>query len=349
MAAITIRPERLRQFGDPTGSVFCLVTNSDLLPLVTVEGSGGYADYATFAFDPGDVFVDVLETLPRRAHVLVVSPGCFFESPPPHLLGERKLMGMACNSTATTADTIAHFLDVMERTDPAEQEEVSDRFFAIAEDAEYLEYVNEEHGTSLRFDHFSADYEWNQQAGLLGWGEQQIVPAGELSVLPVQILSFDESLRLALNGELTLHGYPILHNGRPSFTRADQSRVHGELAAMTDHAIVATVRDGTITALRGTSAAAAPAIEMLDAMFRVDSRYRLVWEIGHAINTSLVILAGNHAMNEVYGGTEGAVHWGLGLTPYTQYHLDVICPGTVVRADDGRVLLGTGARAAVPA
>jgi hypothetical protein len=346
---ITIRPERLRQFGDPTGSVFCLVTNTDLMSAITVECTGGYADHATFAFDPGDVFVDVLARLPQRAHVLVVSPGCFFESPPPALLGERKLMGMACNSTPTTLDTIAHFVGVMERTDPAEQEAFAERFFAIAEDADHLEVIDEEHGTTLRFDHFSEDYEWNQQAGFIGWGEQQIVPSGELSVLPVQILEFDESLRLALNGELVLHGYPILHNGRPSFTRADQARVHADLSAITEHAIVATVTDGAITTLRATSSGAAPAVAMLEAMFRVDSRYRLVWEIGHAINTSLVILPGNHAMNEVYGGTHGAIHFGLGLTPYTQYHLDVICPGSVVRADDGRVLLGTGSRAAVRA
>ena len=45
-------------------------------------------------------------------------------------------------------------------------------------------------------------------------------------------------------------------------------------------------------------------------------------------------------MNEVYGGTEGCLHWGLGLTPYTQYHLDIISPGTTVYTDAGEVVLG---------
>jgi len=49
-------------------------------------------------------------------------------------------------------------------------------------------------------------------------------------------------------------------------------------------------------------------------------------EIGFAHNVTLQLLDGNHAMNEVYGGlnegSDGCLHWGLGLTPYTQYHLD---------------------------
>lgn len=345
MTQLTIRPARLRQFGDPAGVTFCLVANRAILDVATVEEDGGYERYETIAWDAEVPFAEFLvERIPTRSHTLVVSPGEFFESPPSHLLGERKLMAMACNSTPTSLDTIEHFLDVMERTDPDEQQAMADHFFSLAEQVEHIEYVNERYGTVLTFDLWDQEYEWNQQAGHLEWGEQQIVPSGELSVLPINILEMDPGLHLTLNGELTFHGYPILHNGRPSYTREDQARVHADLAVITDHAVVATVRDGAVTELRATTPGAAPAVDMLEAMFRVDSRYRLVWEIGHAVNTALEILPGNHAMNEVYGGQEGAVHWGLGLTPYTQYHLDVICPGTVVRGDDGRVLLGTGAR-----
>jgi len=89
-------------------------------------------------------------------------------------------------------------------------------------------------------------------------------------------------------------------------------------------------------------------VEMLEHMFAVDSRYRIVWEIGHALNVSLDILPGNHAMNEVYGGVEGCLHWGLGLTPFTQYHLDIISPYTsVIGGATGDVLLGTPGKAPV--
>jgi hypothetical protein len=44
-------------------------------------------------------------------------------------------------------------------------------------------------------------------------------------------------------------------------------------------------------------------------------------------------------MNETFGGTDGALHFGLGLTPYTQYHLDIICPFTRVLTDSDEVLI----------
>ena len=45
-------------------------------------------------------------------------------------------------------------------------------------------------------------------------------------------------------------------------------------------------------------------------------------------------------MNEVYGGEHGCLHWGLGLTPFTQYHLDIISPDTTVYTENGEVILG---------
>ena len=78
----------------------------------------------------------------------------------------------------------------------------------------------------------------------------------------------------------------------------------------------------------------------LEALFRIDSRYRKVWELGFAINTRHELLPGNTAMNETFGGTAGTLHFGLGLTPYTQYHLDIICPLTRVLSDRDEELIG---------
>lgn len=140
-------------------------------------------------------------------------------------------MAMACNSTPTSFDVIRHFITVMERTSASEQAEFSDRFFELAESTDYLEYVDERHGTRATLDHLDESLVWNQQAGPLEWGEQQIVPSGEISVLPIEITDFDEHLRLPLDGEIAFRGYPILHNGTPSFTRGDQARIHGRLAS----------------------------------------------------------------------------------------------------------------------
>ncbi len=340
--AITIDPARLRQFGGAEDSVFCLVTNPELEDDIQVVENGGYREYRTIPFREGERFEDVLpERVPEDSHVLAISPNAFFESPDPDLLGpRRKLMGMACNSTPTTLEIIRHFVGVMERTSPLEQAQFSDRFFELLESTDHLTYVDNRHGTRAVLDHLDESLVWNQQAGPLDWGDQQIMPSGEISVLPIEIREFHEDLHLPLEGSIAFRGYPILHNGVPSFSRRDQARIHERLASLTEYGVIAQVERGIITDIRAADPRGQEAADMMATMFEVDSRYRIVWEIGHALNTSLDLLPGNHAMNEVYGGTEGCLHWGLGLTPYTQYHLDIISPGTTVYTDAGEVVLG---------
>lgn len=344
---IGINPSLISQLGSTEDATFCLVTNPEMAELFVLNRDAGYRDYRIVPFRSGDSFEQLLtHVIPERSHILVISPGRFFESPPSELLGRRKVIAMACNSTPTDPDIIRHFISVIERTSATEQEHFSDVFFEMIEEADHLEYRNERYGTSAVLEHFSRDLVWNQQAGRVDWGEQQIVPSGEISVLPIEITDFDEEASLPLNGELTFHGYPILHNGTPSFTRADQARIHRQLAPMQDHAIIAQIVDGRITGIRPVDEGATPAVKMLEAMFEVDSRYQHLWEIGHALNTSLDLLPGNHAMNEVYGGAKGCLHLGIGLTPYTQFHLDVIVPGTTVYTDSGQIVLGVRGGAA---
>ncbi len=48
----------------------------------------------------------------------------------------------------------------------------------------------------------------------------------------------------------------------------------------------------------------------------------------------------SYLITVTYGATDGCLHWGLGLTPYTQYHLDIISPDTTVYTDSGNIVLG---------
>jgi hypothetical protein len=340
---VLINPSRFSQFGSAEDSIFCLVTNPEIVDDISVVREAPYKEYRTVLISRGDDFDAMLAdgTIPEGSHTLVVSPHKFFESPSPESLGpRRKLLGMASNSTPTSLEVIRHFIDVIERTSAQEQDAFSDRFFALAESTDHLVYVDERHGTRAVLDHLDESLVWNQQAGSLDWGEQQIVPAGEISVLPTQIVEFDEQLYLPLEGEVAFRGFPILHNGTPSFSRRDQFRLQSMLAGLEEHAVLATVTHGRISDLRPAEPAGKAVAEVFDALFTVDSRYALIWEIGHALNTSLDILPGNHAMNEVYGGTDGCLHWGLGLTPFTQFHLDIISPDTTVYTDSGAVVLG---------
>ncbi|HUY50995.1 MAG TPA: hypothetical protein VMV92_35700 [Streptosporangiaceae bacterium] len=277
-----------------------------------------YSAYQTIIMLPGERFEKLLaEKIPEPAHVLAICPGIFFESPPSELLGRRKLMAMACNSTPASVEVIRHFLEIMERTSPQEQAAFSDTFFELLEESEELVYVDAKRDARATLQHLNDDLVWNQQAGPLDWGEQQIVPSGEISVLPIEITDFREDLHLPLQGDIVFRGYPILHNGTPSFTRANQHRIYERLKCLNRHAVIAHVENGIITAIKPADEDAGSAVDMLNAMFEVDARYRIVWEIGHALNTSLDLLPGNHAMNEVYGATEGCLHWGLGPLPLT--------------------------------
>lgn len=341
MSEIQITPSNIRQFGEPDGAVFCLITNPDILDKFDVVESEGYAGFQIIPFTSEDTFEDLLDSrIPEKAHVLVVSPFAFFKSPPQDRLGaQRKLIAMACNSTPTDFETIKHFLGVLERTDPDAQQAFADRFFDIGSEAEYLRIVDPVNGTEARFDHQDESYFWSEQAGPIGSGEQQLAPPGEISVLPLRIMDFDDELNLAVNGTIALQGYPILHNGAPSYTRADQARLHKKLATMENTPVIATVADGVVEKIDVPGKEAQDAADVLDAMFETDSRYRKVWELGFAINTTLTMFPGNVAMNETFGGNGGTLHFGLGLTPYTQYHLDIICPNTSVLTNKDETLI----------
>jgi hypothetical protein len=181
---------------------------------------------------------------------------------------------------------------------------------------------------------------WFEQSGGLQWGEQVMGPGGEISVLPLGFAEFSASRRLPINGEIALRGQPIVHGGAASFLRADQARLFQAINCLHEHALIATLRNGVVTKLSATHPRVQPALQLLNALCSIDSRYAILWEIGFGLNTTLSMLPGNHAMNEVYGGSHGVLHWGLGLTPHTQYHLDFLCPSAQVRNPQGALLLG---------
>ncbi|GJH03185.1 hypothetical protein [Paraburkholderia terrae] len=170
MKSININPSRIRAFGRATETHFVVVTNRSLNETLSIEQNGGYSSYRTVLFEHGQTFADLFkDQIPPRAHVLVISPDVFFQSPPQNMLGaHRKLLAMACNSTPTDIDAIRHFLAVIENTNPEKQQEHIDRFFDLGEKADYLEFSDEKNGTLARFNHLDESYLWSEQAGTLG-------------------------------------------------------------------------------------------------------------------------------------------------------------------------------------
>jgi hypothetical protein len=295
-------------------------------------------------WEPGEDLVDVLDSLPEPAHVLVAAPGRLVTSPPPERIGRRKLVCFPAASTPLDPAAFAHYLSAFAATDPAALERRADAFFTAVGDAEALRIVDERHGTAATFDHLDEGYAWNQQAGPVDWGEQQIAPAGELSVLPADVMGFDPTRRLAIDGELALAGTPIVHGGAAPYDLDDQERRYRALATAADHPVILSVEAGVIVDHKATDASCAPAAEALAVLFDEDERYRIVLELGVGIHPDVALQPGNRSMNEVHGPGDGVVHLGIGLTPDTTYAPIVVCPDTTIRTADGAFVAGARRR-----
>jgi hypothetical protein len=335
---IVVRPHKYRQFGFSKSQNFYLITEANLIDRFLIEPSAAYEKHQILAYN-GESLAEVLNYTEEPANILVICPEHFITSEL-EKIGRRKLAIMATNSTPTSLLAIKHFLSVMEETNPREQRKMANFFFNTIENAEYLKIINTQYETQANFLHLNDGYEWYEQGGPLAWGQQQIVPSGELSVLPIRHGNFGADNRLQIYGTIVLQGYPILHSGKQLRSREEQAYIYSQLSVLADHPIIATIRDGLITNLETDDEAAKPAQEMLEQLFMIDPHYQFIWEVGFGINTALDLLPGNNAMNEVYGGTNGVLHWGFGLTPFTQFHLDIICPDSIVLTDTDEVLIG---------
>jgi hypothetical protein len=341
-APIQIHPDRFRNFGAPDGAHFVLVTEPRIVGTFDVVHSPGYASVRTLPCSDAEPFEAMLaEMIPEPAHVLVILPNRYFLSPSPDALGpRRKLAVMACFSTPSSLESIRHFVKMAEATEPEAQNALAEHFFKYAETSSALMFRDRNTGTEASFAHLNQGLQWHEQLGTLAWGEQQLLPSGEISVLPVSVFGQDINERLDVSGEITFRGEPILHCGSVSYLPSDQARIYEQLCALRRGDVVARVERGMIEALSTREENTRPAVEMLEKMFAIDSRYRTLLEIGLGVNTQLNLFPGNTAMNEVYGGQRGAVHFGLGLLPFTQYHLDIICPGTSVHDARGERIFG---------
>jgi hypothetical protein len=254
----------------------------------------------------------------------------------------RKLLIFPCNSAPSSVEAIEHFLRCGENVSPIVQEEAADQFFSECEAATSLCLIDDTQKTRAKFQHISELYGWHEQLGFINWGEQQVFPSGEIAcfLVPLKGINKLPKIKFNLNGEISLKGYPVVHSGTPSFQRKDQQRIFEKLSTFQEHALVATTEKGVITNLRSTHPNANPALKMLEDLFTVDSRFRQIFEIGFSLKNKVSIWKGNVAMNESYGGDAGCIHFGIGMLPFTQYHIDIVCPSTKVYNSENEKILG---------
>lgn len=332
MPYIVVRPDLHTQFGQRMPR-FCLVVDEGNPFGLSLAPSSEYAECSTIPLRRGESLTDLLDRAPHDADLLVVCPQSFTSSPTNSHIGlDRRLSVVPCASTPVTPDQLSYFLRVCEETDHDALQESCDRILQALNLSEQLHLSDARHGASAVLETWH-DYEWNQQAGLIGGGEQQIAPAGELSAVPAEITRFDSSAYLRLSGQLAVHGAVIVHRGEGD-SHLKSARLYQELAMLARETLLLDLEAGLVTAVRPAGPEAKPAADALEQMFATDEHYRLVWEFGLGLNTAIRPVEGNCGLNEMYGGTEGILHIGLGLTPTTRFALTFLCTGTTVRGGD---------------
>ncbi len=336
---IMVRPKRYRSFGAGARE-FCLVADTDLAAAYEIDADG-YEHASAVPIGGTDRLDDVLRSaVPDPADVLVICRRSFVTSPGESAMGGRRMIVMPCASTPVTSEQIQYFLSVLEATDPQAQARRAEAFFTAVESAESLLLTDA--ATKCRFEALAGDYAWNQQAGPLAPGEQQIAPPGELSVLPMEITDFDPSAGFALDGSLTLCGQPIVHAGYDDTLVRRQAILYQRLRPLTSTPVIVDVAAGVITACRPgePGPAGLELVKALDRLFTADPRYRVIWELGFGINTDMRLFPANCGLNEPFGGSDGVVHIGVGLTPFTEFALTFLCPSTVLADESGSRLIG---------
>jgi hypothetical protein len=344
---VYINPGKLTNFGEQDGCTFSVLTTPELESHIQInETNSAYSAYLIVtASSTDEAHQCIAEKIPDRSHILVVMPSVYFKSPGPEVLGPKKKLGvLACFSTPTDTAQLNHFLRQAENTDPASQARYAEFFFDVGQKSEYLELLNDEYGTRAVFHHLDDSLMWHEQVGPLDWGEQQLLPSGEISVLPVDVFGQDITHALDVSGTIAVQGLPILHSGSVSFKRTDQSRIYDQLSTLYNGAIRLECDHGYVTAIDALDDQARDAARCFNMLREIDSRYGVFLEMGFGCNFTHEVLFSNSAMNEVHGNPTGVIHLGFGLLPFTQYHLDIICPGIRLKSPLGQELLGPNAQ-----
>jgi len=341
----TVHPHRLQHFGVPARA-FVLITNTVHAGHIKIVPDGAYESCEVVTYDQDDDFNAIVQHLPQQAHVFVISPKRGFAAPTPALLEARQLSAVRCHSTSTSPTALQHILTAIEQTNPLHQQTAAERLFTLANDSPQLTLVDSQYGTEAILQHWRGDHEWRPQAGPLAeWGSHQMVPAGEISLVPCGASDAHGSAsrpdrRLLLDGEIALRGYPIVHSGETTRARRTQAHLYKALEPLTKHAIIATVCAGAITQFRAAEPQTAPAVTLFQDLLARHPHYRTIAEIGLSFNDAFEPLPGNHAANEVWGGRYGTVHIGIGPQPFTPYHITLVCPALTLMGKDSHVLVG---------
>lgn len=271
----------------------------------------------------------------RRASVMWIAES-EFEHFPDDELTHAKVLALSGFSEGFDPETLAATIQLVRTTDYLGELELEARLLAHLDDANTIVFESEahaEHG-GARFEYQAAEH-WFSIHGPLAFGQQAVLPTGELSALVDASGEFEAQAHFELDGPFVLRGHPIVHRGHADVSRELTRSWYQRLAVLIDVPVILHLEAGFVRSVAPLPAGPSTSAEALDALFLTDDRYRKIHELGLGTNVACRPLrTGNYFPNERYPG----VHLGIGLGGHTDFHIDLVSTDTRVEFEyvDGR-------------
>lgn len=323
---VALDPADLRVlFGNDLGDLFLLVTSPDIRETIRLSSRDGFP-VEEISWEGPDTRPTVIQTFReldaqgRRCSVLWTAAD-EFEHYLEEDLANVKLAAISFFSDSYSPDSLRRYLQIIGATDYDYELALEEKLLGMLENAERVIFRAPRFGTEATFDHHDAEH-WFSLHGVLDWGQQTVLPTGELATLTDPSGEFRFESRFAVNGEIVLKGHPIVHRGNRGVTREETDSMYDALANMHRFGVVCRVTDGLIEEISSPTPGPNPLFAVIKSLFELDERYRKIHEIGFGTNAGCArMLARNFFANERWPG----VHCGLGLGGFTPFHLDLAC------------------------
>ena len=323
---VVLDPADLRVlFGNDLGDVFVLVTSPDIRETIRLESRDGFP-VEEISWEGPDTRAAVIATFreldaqAKRGSVLWIAAD-EFEHYLEEDLANVKLAAISFFSDSYSPESLRRYLAIIGATDYDHELALEDRLLGLLEDAERVVFRAPRFGTHATFEHHDSEH-WFSLHGVLDFGQQTVLPTGELATLTDPSGEFHFESRFMVNGDIVLKGHPIVHRGNRGVTRDETDRMYEALANMHRFGVVCRVRDGLIEEISSPTPGPNPLFAVIRSLFDLDERYRKIHEIGFGTNVGCArMLSRNFFANERWPG----VHCGLGLGGFTPFHLDLAC------------------------
>lgn len=339
---INVYPDKLTYFShNRVNEKFCLIITEAIIDKVVLHNSNTYKQTIKIVCHEDEDIYEIIRRAECQACDIFFIPALYLSNGFPStdtVKSNQRYLTLACStSTDTRLEYIPAVLETCYQHTPSQLQRKADILFETVDGSYSLEFINEEFQTKATLE-INKKCLWNEICGLIQQGGDTISPVGEIAITH---FDFDnlKTPALDMNGEIVLHGKPIVHSffrGIEYFKKRDE--IFKNLSLLEQVPIIATLKNGKIMQLKEAIHKKSGLIEYFESLFNIDKRFRTIIELGIGVNDAVKLLPFNTTYNESFSNGDYCLHYGIGKRETTQYHIDVICPGTKLIPDNGKKL-----------